>query len=52
MPSDEVRDTTSREVTPRAGEGALGTWRALAGPGLRAGITVAMKDGSSPACKP
>jgi hypothetical protein len=52
MPSDEMRDATSCEVTPRAGKGALGTWRALAGPGLRAGITATMKDGPSPACKP
>ena len=33
-PSDVVRDTTPREVTPFAGKGALGTWRALVGPGL------------------
>ncbi len=52
MPSDEARDATLREVTPRAGKGALGTWRALAGPGLRAGIPATIKDGPSPACKP
>ncbi len=52
MPSDGVRDATSHEVTPGAGKGALGTWRALAGPGLRAGITVAIKDGPRPACRP
>ena len=28
MPSDEVRDTAPCEVTPRAGKGALGKWRA------------------------
>jgi hypothetical protein len=33
-PSDEVRDAASYEVTPRAGKGALGIWRALGGPGL------------------
>ena len=37
MLSDGVRDAPSREVTPSAGKGALDTWRALAGPGLRAG---------------
>jgi hypothetical protein len=37
MPSDEVRDATSYEVTPGASKGALGTWRAWPGPGLRAG---------------
>ena len=52
MPSDEVQDATSREVTPSAGKGALGTWRAWAGPGLRAGIILAIKDGPRPACKP
>jgi hypothetical protein len=34
MPCDGVRDALPYEVTPGAGEGALGTWRALAGPGL------------------
>ena len=52
MPSDEVRDAASYEVTPRAGKGALGIWRALGGPGRRAGINRAIKDGPSPACKP
>jgi hypothetical protein len=52
VPSDGVRDATSYEVTPGASKGALGTWRALAGPGLRAGITATIKDGPSPACKP
>ena len=52
MSSDGVRDATPCEVTPGAGKGALGTWRALAGPGLGAGLTVAIKDGPSPACKP
>ncbi len=33
-PSDVTRDVTPQEVTPGAGKGALGTWRALAGPGL------------------
>ena len=51
-PSDEVRDATSHEVTPGAGKGALGTWRALAGPGLRAGFYRAIKDGPSPTGKP
>jgi hypothetical protein len=37
MPSDVVRDTMPQEVTPVAGKGALGTWRALVGSGLRAG---------------
>ena len=32
MPSDGVRDATPYEVTPGAGKGALGTWRALAWP--------------------
>ncbi len=40
MPSDGVRDATPCEVTPGAGKGALGTWRALVGPGLRAGSAV------------
>ncbi len=52
MLSDGVRDALSRVVTPRASKGALDTWRALAGPGLCAGITVAIKDGPRPACKP
>ena len=52
MPADVVREATPQEVTPQAGKGALGTWRALAGPGLCAGITVTRKDGPSPACKP
>ena len=50
-PSDEVRDAPSYEVTPRASKGPLGTWRALGGPGLRAGIDRTIKDGPSPACK-
>ena len=33
-PSDEARDAPSHEVTPGAGKGTLGIWRALAGPGL------------------
>jgi hypothetical protein len=52
MPSDVTQEVTSQEVTPVAGKGALGTWRALAGPGRRAGITVAIRDGPSPARKP
>ena len=50
-PSDEVRDAPSYEVTPRAGKGALGTWQALGGPGLRAGFYRTIKDGPSPSCK-
>ena len=38
MPSDVVLDITPQEVAPVAGKGALGTWRALAGPGRRAGV--------------
>ena len=51
MPSDGVRDAPPYEATPRAGKGALGTWRALDGPGLWAGINRVIKDGPSPACK-
>jgi len=29
MPSDVAQDATAQEVTPVAGKGALGTWRAL-----------------------
>jgi hypothetical protein len=50
-PSDGVRDAASCEVTPRAGKGALGIWRALGGPGRSAGMNRAIKDGPSPACK-
>ena len=32
-PSDVVLDAAPQEVTPAAGKGALGTWRAVAGPG-------------------
>ena len=39
-PSDVVQDITQQKVTPVVGKGALGTWRAVASPGLRAGITV------------
>ena len=39
MPSERVLDTLPRTVTPEAGEGALGTWRFRAGPGLWARIT-------------
>jgi hypothetical protein len=31
MPSDGVQDATPCEVTPRAGKGALGTWRSQEG---------------------
>ncbi len=34
MPSDGVQDAASYEGTPGASKGALGAWRALAGPGL------------------
>jgi hypothetical protein len=34
------------------GKGALGTWQAVAGPGRRAGIAVAIQDGPRPAWKP
>ena len=34
MPSEEVRDISPPEVTPEAGQGALGAWRFRAGPGL------------------
>ena len=33
MFSDVVRDATPPEVTPGAGKGALGTWRAVVGTG-------------------
>jgi hypothetical protein len=33
VPSDVTLEVTSQEVTPVAGKGALGTWRALVGPG-------------------
>ena len=52
MLSDVVQDATAQEVTPVAGKGALGTWRALAGPGLWAGISRVIKYGHSFACKP
>ena len=52
VPSDVVQDATAQEVTPFVRKGALGTWRALASSGHRAGITVAIKDGPSPKCKP
>ena len=42
MPLEGVRDTPPRTVTPEAGEGALGTWRFRAGPGLSARMTVAL----------
>ena len=44
-PSDGVQDAASYEATPRAGKGALGTWRALDGPGRSAGINRAIKMG-------
>jgi hypothetical protein len=51
VPSDEVRDAPSCEVTPGTSKGALGTWRVLTDPGRRAGINRVIKDGPSPACK-
>jgi hypothetical protein len=44
VPSDEVRDTPSCEVTLGTSKGALGTWRVLSGPGRRAGINRVIKD--------
>jgi hypothetical protein len=52
MLSDVMLDVTLQEVTPAAGKGTLGTWRALTGPGRRVGINRVIKDGPSPACKP
>jgi hypothetical protein len=52
MPSEGVRDTSPPEVTPEAGQGALGTGRFRAGPGLRARFTVALKAGTSFVRKP
>jgi len=43
MPSDVVLDTTLQKVTPSAGEGSLGTWRALTGPRHRAGLNRVIK---------
>jgi hypothetical protein len=42
MPSDMTQGVMPQEVTPVVGKGALGTWRALAGPGLWAGISRAL----------
>lgn len=42
MPADAAPDVAPLEVTPKAGEGALGTWRAEGSPGLWAGICYAM----------
>ena len=39
MPAESVLVALPRPVTPAAGEGALGTWRFRAGPGLWARIT-------------
>ena len=52
MPSDMTQDVMPQEVTPVVGKGALGTWWALAGPGLWAWISRAIKYGPSTACKP
>ena len=49
MLSDVMLDVTPQEVTPAAGKGTLGAWRALTSPGRRVGID---NDGPSPACKP
>jgi hypothetical protein len=37
MLSDVMLDVTLQEVTPAAGKGTLGTWRAWTGPGRSAG---------------
>jgi len=52
MLSDVMLDVTPQEVTPVAGKGTLGIWRALTGPGRSAGIHRVIQDGPSPACKP
>ena len=43
MPSDVMGNITPQQVTPAVGKGTLGAWRALAGPGHRAGITEPLK---------
>ena len=52
MPAESVLVALPRPVTPAAGEGALGTWRFRAGPGLCARLTVALNAGTSFARKP
>ena len=54
MPSDVMRDVTLGEVTPRAGKGALGTWRVFgAVPRRRArSKPQPFEDRPMPACKP
>ena len=38
-------DSTSMEITPPSGKGALGTWRVLDSPGLRARVANPLKMG-------
>ena len=45
-------DSTSMEITPRPGKGALGTWRVLASPGHRARVNQSIKYGSMLTGKP
>ena len=52
MLSDVMRDVTLQQVTPGAGEGALGTWRVLTDPGHRARDNRVIKYGPRPTCKP
>ena len=42
MPADATLDVAPLTVTPEAGEGALGTWRAVGSLGLRAEISYAV----------
>ncbi len=43
MLSDVMLDVTLQEVTPAAGKGTLGTWRARTGPGRSAGTKSVIK---------
>jgi hypothetical protein len=52
MPSEVARDATPGEITPRTGKGPLGTWRALAGPGHRAGVAESIVVGLHSQSKP
>ena len=44
MLSDMMFNVIPQEATPVAGKGALGTWRALASPGRRAGVPLRLFD--------